>query len=86
MEVKYLTIAASAFSNATQMSQIIILQVSQILLQMPFENCTNLIKLTLSNNLISIGSSAFKGCKFSSITIPNSVTNIDLMRFEVAVI
>lgn len=41
-----------------------------------FSGCLNLAMISLSNSLDSIGDWAFNHCKFSSITIPRSVTYI----------
>ena len=49
---------------------------------MAFFHCTNLSSITLSNNITSIGSSAFEDCtNLTSITIPGSVTSIGLTAF-----
>lgn len=49
---------------------------------MAFFHCTNLSSITLSNNITSIGSSAFEDCtNLTSITIPGSVTSIGLAAF-----
>jgi len=46
-----------------------------------FQN-TNLENITISNNVTSIGSSAFSGCSaLPSVTIPNSVTSIGKSAF-----
>ena len=39
-----------------------------------FSGCTTLTSVTITNNVTSIGTDAFKGCNLASITIPNSVT------------
>ena len=42
-----------------------------------FAYCENLTSVVLSNSITSIGSSMFYGCAFTSIDIPDSVTEID---------
>ena len=50
---------------------------------MAFFHCTNLSSITLSNNITSIGSSAFEDCTtLTSITIPSSVTSIGEYVFD----
>ena len=48
-----------------------------------FHNCTQLIKVIISNNVMSIGSWAFYSCtRLSSITIGNNVSNIGSSAFS----
>ena len=48
-----------------------------------FEDCDNLISVTLPNGLTEIGDEAFLGCKeLENIMIPESVTNIGLFAFQ----
>ena len=48
-----------------------------------FENCTNVVSITLPSTLILIESYAFSGCTgLTSITIPNSVTSIGSNAFR----
>ena len=47
-----------------------------------FEDCSSLTSITIPNNVISIGESAFDGCSsLTSITIPESVTSIGWSAF-----
>ncbi|OAV40062.1 leucine-rich repeat protein [Clostridium saccharobutylicum] len=47
-----------------------------------FNDCINLISITIPNSITSIGDSAFLGCVgLTSITIPNSVTSIGASAF-----
>ena len=47
-----------------------------------FEDCSSLTSITIPNNVISIGESAFDGCSsLTSVTIPNSVTSIGNWAF-----
>lgn len=42
-----------------------------------FNNCTNLVSITIPDGVMSIGNHAFFGCKsLASITIPGGVTSI----------
>lgn len=48
-----------------------------------FDECKNLISITIPNSVTSIGHSAFYGCSsLTSITIPNSVTEIGTSAFD----
>lgn len=47
-----------------------------------FANSTLLSTVTLSNNLLSIGSGAFSATGLTSITIPNTVTSLGASSFE----
>ena len=48
-----------------------------------FEECANLISITIPDSVASIGSEAFSGCVgLTSITIPDSVTSIELRVFS----
>lgn len=48
-----------------------------------FENCNNLISITIPNRVTSIGDSAFKNCQnLMSITLPNSIWSIGDCAFQ----
>ena len=48
-----------------------------------FENCSNIVSISLSDSVTYIGDSAFKGCSsLTSIEIPDSVTSIGSSAFE----
>jgi len=47
-----------------------------------FTNSTLLSTVTLSNNLLSIGNTAFSGTGLTSITIPNTVTSLGTSSFN----
>ena len=48
-----------------------------IIMGSAFNNCNNLISVTIPNSVTSIGRSAFSGCRsLTSVTIPNSVNSI----------
>ena len=48
-----------------------------------FESCSKLVKITLSDSIISIGKRAFKDCKnVKSINIPKSITRIEESTFS----
>jgi hypothetical protein len=47
-----------------------------------FQQCKNLVNITLPNTLRLIDRYAFAGCGFSSISIPNSVDSIGIMAFS----
>ena len=46
-----------------------------------FDNCKNLISVSLPNTIETIWPFAFYGCSFSTITIPNGVTRIGYDAF-----
>ena len=48
-----------------------------------FNNCTNLVSVTIPHGVTSIGNFAFSGCTdMTSLTIPNSVTSIGNWAFN----
>lgn len=48
-----------------------------------FNNCTDLISVTLPNSVVQIGYAAFESCTaLTSISIPNSVTSIGSRTFR----
>ena len=46
-----------------------------------FRACSKLTNVILPEGLLSIGMSAFQGCNFTSINLPNSLKNIDSAAF-----
>lgn len=48
-----------------------------------FENCTNMVSISIPSSIVGIRNFAFAGCSnLTSLTIPNSVTEIRLRAFE----
>ena len=48
-----------------------------------FENCSNLISVTIPNSVTFIGYRSFKGCSnLTFVNIPNSVTTISIDAFK----
>ena len=74
-------VAAGAFENLLDLIDVTMSNTVKYICSDAFEGCKNLGCLYLSNNLISLG--GFRDCSgLSSITIPNSVTTIDVCAFE----
>lgn len=46
-----------------------------------FANCSILTSVTIPDGVTSIGANSFKGCPFTSVTIPSSVTSIGNYAF-----
>ena len=79
------TIAASAFANCTQLSQISIPASVKNIGNYAFQNCTELMGVTFGQNsqMASIGDSAFSGCTgLTGITIPANLTSIGNSAFS----
>ena len=75
------TIGKSAFYNCSSLDNVVIPSGVTEILEYTFYECDNLKKITLSNNLKTIGQSAFSGSGLETVNIPSSVTNIDSGAF-----
>ena len=69
------TIGSYAFANST-FSTVSIIGATTIS-QFAFSRCTSLSSVSLPNTVTSIGLGAFTGCALVSVTIPNSVADLD---------
>lgn len=77
------SIGNSAFSECTNLSDVIIPNSVTSIGDYAFYNCTRLTRVTIPNSVISIGESAFEGCtSLRSVTIPDSVTSIENSAFS----
>lgn len=70
------TIGASAFSENTIISEVIIPEGIRIIEDTVFSGCSNLTKVELPSTLESIGSAAFGDTALETIDIPENVTNM----------
>lgn len=71
------TIGYEAFSNNSNLIEIVIPDSVTSIENSAFFICSNLRKVTLPNSVTSIGDSAFSECgHLTTVTIPNSVTSI----------
>lgn len=74
-------ILEKAFMDADNLLEIIIPDSVIEIEKSAFEGCIKLKKVVLSKNLKEIKEKSFSHCGFESITIPNSVTNIEFGAF-----
>ena len=76
-------IGASAFSNRTGITSVVIPDSVVSIGNSAFSNCSGMTSATIGNSVVSIGSSAFYGCKvLTSVEIPDSVTDIGQNAFN----
>lgn len=71
----------SSFSNCQNLEIVSIGEKVEIIETSAFRFCRSLITVTIPNNVQYIGSYAFEGCALKSITLPNSITNIEQGTF-----
>ena len=81
--IKNVTASLDVISNMPKSSlQTINITSGTTIENFAFQNCYNLISITLPDSITSIGASAFDGCsKLKSIEIPNSVSSISYTAF-----
>ena len=75
------TIGNSAFGDCYSLASVRLGENTQTLDDYAFSGCLILTNVIFCTNLSTIGNHAFQNCGFSSIVIPNSVTNIGQFGF-----
>ena len=73
-------IGSNAFSNC-QLKDIVFSEEMSIIGDQAFRDCSNLMSVTLPDNLICIGSGVFSGSGLTSICIPKHVSRIPALAF-----
>ena len=74
-------VGASAFSSCGYLTAVMLPDSIRKIGSDAFANCYSLSEITIPNGVISIGRHALAGCNMTNITIPGSVTSIDITGF-----
>ena len=76
------SIGDGAFSNCSNLTEVIIPNSVTEIGQSAFSDCSGLAEVTIPNSVTEIGKSAFSGCtSLTAVTIPNSVTKLSSFVF-----
>jgi len=77
------TIPNYAFSNCSNLENIMIPNNVTSIGSSAFSGCSSLVSIKIPDSVTSIGASAFKGCSgLVSVTLPNGITSISSSTFE----
>lgn len=76
------SVPSESFQNCTSLYELIIIPTTILSISSyAFNNCTNLTKVSLNDGLKSIGFNSFSYCSIETLTVPNSVTEMQANCF-----